>query len=325
MGRPGGHAGGICVDRSPFDVRATVPPLEGRAPVTYLLDEPPAPAPDPTPTPASAGEPPEVRGARARRTARRAAPVLLGAALMLVGILAWSALQPRTTPLTRADVREAIDSALASQTPPPARGEGVYAAVQPSIVSVETEGGDADVRTEDGQGTGVVVTDAGEILTALHVVDDARTITVRFADGTRTEATIAIADEENDIAVLQPFTTPPVIVPAVLGNPGALRIGSETFVVGNPFGLYGSLSNGVVSGLERSFRDPETEVIHTGLIQVDAAVNPGNSGGPLLDREGRVVGIVTALVNPTEQHVFIGIGLAVPIDVAGGAAGLPNY
>ena len=181
------------------------------------------------------------------------------------------------------------------------------------------------MRTDDGQGTGVVVTDAGEILTALHVVANAETITVRFADGTRAEATIASADQENDIAVLQPDTLPAVIVPAVLGNPAALQIGSETFAVGNPFGLYGSLSNGVVSGLERSFRDPETDIVHTGLIQIDAAVNPGNSGGPLLDRDGRVVGIVTALINPTEQHVFIGIGLAVPIDVAGGGAGLPNY
>ena len=125
--------------------------------------------------------------------------------------------------------------------------------------------------------------------------------------------------------MLQPDNVPAVIAPAVLGNPAALRIGSEVFAVGNPFGLYGSISDGVVSGLERSFRDPETEIVHTGLIQIDAAVNPGNSGGPLLDRDGRVVGIVTALINPTEQHVFIGIGLAVPIDVAGGGAGLPNY
>ena len=88
----------------------------------------------------------------------------------------------------------------------------------------------------------------------------------------------------------------------MLGNPAALQIGSEAYVVGNPFGLYGSLSDGVVSGLERSFRDPETEIVHTGLIQVDAAVNPGNSGGPLLDRDGAVVGIVTALINPTEQR-----------------------
>ena len=292
--------------------------------MTYLLDEPPASAPEPTPPDAGA-EAADAGGTRGRRAIRRAAPVVLGAGLMLVGVLAWSSLQPRTTPLTRGDVRDAIASALESVTPPPARGEGAYALIRPSLVLIESEGGDPDVRTDDGQGTGVVVTDAGEILTALHVVADAETITVRFADGTRAEATITTADEENDIAVLQPDTLPAVIVPAVLGNPAALQIGSETFAVGNPFGLYGSLSSGIVSGLERSYRDPETDIVHTGLIQIDAAVNPGNSGGPLLDRDGRVVGIVTALINPTEQHVFIGIGLAVPIDVAGGGAGLPNY
>ena len=295
--------------------------------MTYLLDEPPAPAPDPASSLGNgeAADPRDARAARARRVARRAAPIGLGAALTLVGILAWSALQPKAVPLTRGDVRDAIESALASQTPPPAPGEGAYALIRPSLVLIESEGADPDVRTDDGQGTGVVITDAAEILTALHVVRDAETITVRFADGTRAHATIASADEENDIAVLQPDNGPTVIVPAVLGNPAGLEIGSETFAVGNPFGLYGSLSNGVVSGLERSFRDPETGIVHTGLIQIDAAVNPGNSGGPLLDRDGRVVGIVTALINPTEQHVFIGIGLAVPIDVAGGAAGLPNY
>ena len=292
--------------------------------MTYLLDEPPAPAPEPTPPDAPA-EGADARRTRGRRAIRRAAPIVLGAGLMLVGVLAWSSLQPRTTPLTRGDVRDAIASALESVTPPPARGEGAYALIRPSLVLIESEGADPDVRTDDGQGTGVVITDAAEILTALHVVADAETITVRFADGTRAGATITTADEENDIAVLQPDNVPAVIVPAVLGNPAALQIGSETFAVGNPFGLYGSLSNGVVSGLERSYRDPETDIVHTGLIQIDAAVNPGNSGGPLLDRDGRVVGIVTALINPTEQHVFIGIGLAVPIDVAGGGAGLPNY
>ena len=293
--------------------------------MTYLLDEPPSPAPDPAPAPAGDVGATAGRGSRSRRAARRGAPVLLGAGVMLVGILAWSSMQPKTPPVTRADVRDAIESALASVTPPPARGEGVYAAVRPSLVLIESEGTDPDARTDDGQGTGVVITDAGEILTALHVVEKAARVTVRFADGSSSEAQITNADDENDIAVLQPLTPPVVIVPAVLGNPAALQIGSETFVVGNPFGLYGSMSSGVVSGLERSFRDPDTEIVHTGLIQVDAAVNPGNSGGPLLDRDGRVVGIVTALINPTEQHVFIGIGLAVPIDVAGGAAGLPNY
>jgi S1-C subfamily serine protease len=85
------------------------------------------------------------------------------------------------------------------------------------------------------------------------------------------------------------------------------------------------MSAGVISGFDRSFRRPDSDEELQGLIQIDAAVNPGNSGGPLLNRYGQVVGIVTALVNPTKQEVFIGIGFAVPINVAGGAAGLPPY
>ena len=115
------------------------------------------------------------------------------------------------------------------------------------------------------------------------------------------------------------------LVPAVLGNPAAVRQGSEAYAMGSPFGLGGSMSVGVISGLDRSFKVPDSDLVLHGLIQIDAAVNPGNSGGPLLDREGHVIGIVTALINPTDEDVFIGIGLAVPIDVAGGAAGLPPY
>ena len=118
---------------------------------------------------------------------------------------------------------------------------------------------------------------------------------------------------------------PSTVVPATLGNPGAIRIGSEAYVVGNPFGLYGSISAGVVSGLDRRLEIAKSGRVLDGLIQVDAAVNPGNSGGPLLNRDGQVVGIVAALLNPTKEDVFVGIGLAVPIDVAGGAAGLPPY
>jgi S1-C subfamily serine protease len=176
-----------------------------------------------------------------------------------------------------------------------------------------------------GLGTGVIVNDAGMILTALHVVDGASTITVTYPDGTMANANLASQQPENDIAVLQPEQLSPNAAPATLGNPATMRIGSEAYIVGNPFGLYGSLSAGVVSGLDRTFQLPSSGREMKGLIQVDAAINPGNSGGPLLDRNGQVVGIVTALVNPTGQDVFIGIGLAVPIDVAGGAAGLPAY
>jgi serine protease DegQ len=110
-----------------------------------------------------------------------------------------------------------------------------------------------------------------------------------------------------------------------LGNPAAASQGSEAYAMGSPLGLSGSVSAGVISGIDRSFKMPDSDVILHGLIQIDAAVNPGNSGGPLLNRDGHVIGIVAALINPTEDDVFIGIGLAVPIDVAGGAAGLPPY
>jgi S1-C subfamily serine protease len=104
-----------------------------------------------------------------------------------------------------------------------------------------------------------------------------------------------------------------------------LQVGDEAFVVGNPFGLYGSMSAGVISGFNRTFQPPGTAQTIEGLIQVDAAVNPGNSGGPLLNRYGHVVGIVTGIINPTEDSFFIGIGFAVPIDAAAGGAGLPPY
>ena len=125
--------------------------------------------------------------------------------------------------------------------------------------------------------------------------------------------------------VVRASQPPAQLVPATLGNPNAMRVGDEAFVVGHPLGLYGSMSAGVISGFDRSFRPPNSNRRLRGLIQIDAAVNPGNSGGPLLNRDGQVIGIVAGIVNPTEQDVFIGIGFAVPINVAGTAAGLPPY
>jgi S1-C subfamily serine protease len=119
---------------------------------------------------------------------------------------------------------------------------------------------------------------------------------------------------------------PELYVPATIGNAGAMQVGDDAYVVGNPFGLYGSMSSGVISGFDRVYRPPELPNVIRGLIQVDAAINPGNSGGPLLNRSGHVVGIVTGIINPTEDSFFIGIGFAVPISVAaGGAGGMPPY
>lgn len=192
----------------------------------------------------------------------------------------------------------------------------VYRAILPSLVFISTDRADPEPA---GIGSGVVVDDEGRIMTAHHVVRDATRIEVQFADGTVSPARVVNADPANDIAVLESDRSPQVIVPAVLG--GGVRVGDPAYPVGNPLGYSGSLTAGVVSGLGRSITREDGAGTLGGLIQFDAAVNPGSSGGPLLNRAGQVVGIVTALANPTEHRTFIGLGFAVPIATASAAAG----
>jgi S1-C subfamily serine protease len=255
---------------------------------------------------------------------RRVIPFGGGVAATLIALMLYAALFPGPAPLTTKDVKDSIAKALASVTPPPAFAEQVYAQIQPSLVLIEATPANRSAGSdEEHLGSGVVVDQAGDILTSLHVVSGSTAIKVTFADGTSSPAQMAGQQPEHDIAVLQAAQPPNPIVPAVLGNPNAVQIGDEAFAVGNPFGLAGSISAGVISARDRTFKVESSGQTIRGLFQIDAAVNPGNSGGPLLNREGQVIGIVTALVNPTQEKVFIGIGLAVPIDVAGAAAGLP--
>ena len=246
-----------------------------------------------------------------------------GVAAALAALLLYRVLFPPPAPLTEDEIAQSIAAVMASATPPPAFSADVYAIIQPSLVLIESQGPGG---VEDGRlGSGVIVDNNGSILTSLHVVTNSVAIVVTFADGTVSAGRLAVAQPENDIAVLVTEKLPAQWAPAVLGNPSALHIGDEAYAVGNPFGLYGSISAGVISGLGRSFTSEASGTHLTGLIQIDAAVNPGNSGGPLVNRQGQVIGIVAALVNPTEQDVFIGIGFAVPINIAGPAAGMPQY
>lgn len=248
-----------------------------------------------------------------------------GVLAALAALLIYSWLVPTPLPLTTREVNDTIAEVLASATPPPAQSALVYQVIRPSLVFIQTEAADENGEMGHGLGSGIVINANGNILTSLHVVANASEIEVIFADGTKSSARVLVEQPENDIAVLGASQLPLEIIPAVLGNPNALHIGDEAFVVGHPLGLYGSMSTGVISGLGRSFTPQESNQQLHDLIQIDAAVNPGNSGGPLLNRQGQVVGIVTALANPTEQDVFIGIGFAVPITIAGAAAGLPPY
>ncbi len=246
-------------------------------------------------------------------------PFAGGVFAALAALLLYNSFIPKTPQLTINDLNNSVAQALASATPPPAYSAQVYRLIQPSLVLIQTSG------ELNGLGSGVIVNEQGAILTSLHVVDKTEEILVTFADGTQAIATVTSTQPENDIAVLTPSRLPEQFLPAVLGSASAMQVGDEAFAVGNPFGLYSSISAGVISGFDRSFQPPESEYRLEGLMQIDAAVNPGNSGGPLLNRDGQVVGIVVGIVNPTDQEVFIGIGFAVPIQVAAQAAGMPMH
>jgi len=201
--------------------------------------------------------------------------------------------------------------------------------IRPSVVHVrgipQVEDPENDTKVDGSVGTGVVIVDTGVILTNLHVVYGAKQVKVTFADGLETEAEVIGERPETDLAVLQAKELPDDLVPATLRSTNGLRPGDPVLAVGFPFGIGPSASYGVISGLKREYRSASGKRILTNLIQFDAAANPGNSGGPLVTADGEVVGIVTGLLNPTEQRVFIGIAFAVPIENAAGAVGLNPF
>jgi S1-C subfamily serine protease len=215
----------------------------------------------------------------------------------------------------KAIANKQASAAVSHQQSQPPAAVLAYRAVEAAFVVVQSQGGAAGAGE---LGSGVMIDSQGDILTALHVVRGASSIEVSFADGMTSAATVTSSEPDHDIAVLTPAKLPTVVVPAVLGN--GPQIGDQVFAVGNPLDLVASLSAGVVSGLNRTFTPADGPSI-PGLIQFDAAVNPGSSGGPLLNAKGQVIGIVTGLANSAGNDEFAGIGFAVPIATAGGAAG----
>jgi S1-C subfamily serine protease len=233
---------------------------------------------------------------------------------------------PAPRQITQHDIDAAVLRTLETK-PLPSRAAKAAEIIRPSVVRVRGFGpfeGDHE-EIETGVGSGVVIVDKGIILTNLHVVIGAKRIGVVFADGLESEAAVVGVFAEHDLAVLQAKTIPDDLVAATMRSTHDLAPGDEVVAVGFPFGIGPSVSAGVVSGLRREFRSPEGKRVLTNLIQFDAAANPGSSGGPLVTIEGEVVGIVTGILNPTEQRVFVGIGFAVPIENAASAVGLHPF
>ena len=255
--------------------------------------------------------------------------IRLGAAALaalVLGILLWA-----TAPepgISRQEFQAALEQ-LAEQNQPAPSAADAYESILPSVVHVRgvTEVVDAEVpSTNDTQsGTGVVIVDNGTILTNLHVVHGSKQVRVVFHDGLESDAVVIGVQPEHDLAVLKARTIPDDLSAATLRSTQGLRPGEPVIAVGFPFGIGPSVSTGVISGLGREYQTADGRRALTNLIQFDAAVNPGNSGGPLLTPEGEVIGIVTGLLNPTEHRVFIGIGFAVPIENAAGAVGLSPF
>ena len=242
---------------------------------------------------------------------------LLGGGLFgMLLVLAYLALSPPAGKLDEGDVERIADERIAEITPVPEPGPIVYAILRPSVVEIRREAPPNQNSNLTGIGSGVVVADDGSILTSNHVVGDADSVTVRFFDGSTVTAVVVDRQPERDLALLKAPSLPEGVVPATLG--GGVAPGDEVYAIGSPFALEGSVSRGIVSALGRVFRVEESGQQLEDMIQFDAAVNPGNSGGPLLDAQGRVIGIVTGLANPTGNQVFIGLGFAVPIRASGG-------
>jgi S1-C subfamily serine protease len=223
---------------------------------------------------------------------------------------------PSASAATATDVPGTSGNAVSASGLSPA---DIYQKVRPSVVEIAVTATVSAGRFGQRQqqisatGTGIVIDGSGHILTNYHVIAGAQTVEVRFDDGSTVSAVIGGIDPANDVAVIKVDPSAHSLAPATLGDASTLRVGDSVLALGNPFELEGTLTQGIVSGLNRTFAEDNNTTL-TGMIQTDAAVNPGNSGGPLLDSQGEVIGINTLLDNPTGETVFVGVAFAISIN-----------
>lgn len=260
-----------------------------------------------------------------RRTLRwrsRYTIAVLAVIALTFGLLALRPIEPA---VSKEEIDAAVTRALNEQVLPSAATRA-YAAVRGSIVHVRAarDGLEHDEYLQRSVGSGVVIVDKGVILTNLHVVAGAGRIRVVFADGSESDASLVAEHPEQDLAVLQAQSIPDDLPAATVRPAADLQPGDRVVAVGFPFGIGPSVTEGVVSGLKRQYRSSDGKGTLSNLIQFDAAVNPGSSGGPLVNAAGEVVGIVTAMLDPGGGG-FAGIGFAVPIESARAAAGTAPF
>ncbi len=225
-----------------------------------------------------------------------------------------------STPTTAAQssggaIPVSASSSAASAVPAAGDFSALYASVRPSVVEITTgtAGSTPFSPQAQGLGSGIVLDTSGHILTNYHVVRGSTTVTVTFVDGTTAQASVVGTDPGNDMAVVKVSVNSAQLHPAKLGDSSGVRIGFVVAAIGNPFGLAGSFTTGVISGLDRTLPSSANGRPLRGLLQTDAAVNPGNSGGALFNMQGQVIGVNTAIENPGGAN-FAGVAFAVPIN-----------
>ena len=265
-------------------------------------------------TPDGGNTPPKPKGMK--RVGAIALPAVVGAVTALAVLAGTGQLGGGDTTIIRetasgvtTSVSSARDAATEAESAVPSKGLSVAEVVKrksPAVVSISNE------TTQGGSlGSGFLIDAAGHIITNAHVVDGATKTTVTFKDGTEAKGTILGVDKSTDVAVVKIDKVPTGVSPLPLGNSGGLTVGQEVVAIGNPYGYSGTATTGIVSALERIIESPSGFTIQN-AIQTDAAINQGNSGGPLFDRDGRVIGINSQIASQNGGNV--GIGFAVPID-----------
>lgn len=239
------------------------------------------------------------------------------AGLLVIAVASWT--NP-ATPAVAALQKQVSTSADSDMTPDERVNVSVYEKANRSVVNIMTK-----VRSEDfflmgdaeqeGTGSGCVIDTDGHVITNNHVVEDAvrnrGNITVTLYDSSNYDGEVVGTDPPNDLAVLRIAAPREKLVPLEMGDSSNLKVGLRAFVIGNPFGLERTLTTGVISSLNRSLPVSDVRVIK-GIIQTDAAVNPGNSGGPLLDKHARLIGLNTAIIGSAKQSS--GVGFAIPVN-----------
>lgn len=252
------------------------------------------------------------------RPARSMAAAMLAAGLVVgsIGGGAVGALlaSHRTTASNPTSSTGTIAAGVAAPAPSPGSFAAIYQQVKDGVVTITTSVSRGGARSfSQAEGSGIVVDKQGDILTNAHVVDGASQVQVTFSDGHTATAQVKGVDQSADLAVVQVSGSADQLHPVTAGNSDALQVGDTALAIGSPFGLQGSFTAGIISGLNRSSTAPNGRAL-TGMIQTDAPINPGNSGGALLDARGQLIGINDSIQSPVEGNV--GVGFAIPVNRA---------